>query len=82
LQHQNISKQLRQVVAGTELEWLTSHVFLKTSGNAVYRAKGIDAAQKHLRHLYRATTESVYVEKATQAEDHTDVLEQLANDPE
>ncbi len=82
MQQQNISKQLRQVVAGTELEWLTSHVFRKTSGTAVYRAKGIDAAQKHLRHRDRATTEGVYVEKATQAEDHTDVLEQLANNPE
>jgi integrase len=82
LQQQNISKQLRQVVAGTELEWLISHVFRKTSGTAVYRAKGIDATQEHLRHLYRATTEGAYEEKEIQAEDHTNVLEELVNHPE
>lgn len=82
LQQQNISKQLRQVVAGSELEWVTSHVFRKTSGTAVYKAKGIDATQKHLRHLYRATSEGTYVEKSALAEDHTDVLEQFTNHPE
>jgi|GEM_PF-5420632 len=38
MQQQNISKQLRQIVAGTKLEWFTSHVFRKISGSAVSRA--------------------------------------------
>jgi integrase len=79
LQQQNLGKHLRAVVAGTELEWLTSHVFRKTSGTAIYLAKGIHATQKHLRHLNLRTTEGVYVDKSKDvAEDHTDALEQLA----
>ena len=53
MQQQNIMKQLQQVIEGTELEWLTPHVFRKASGTAVYRYKGIDASQKHLRHRTR-----------------------------
>ena len=82
MQQQNISKQLRQVFAGTKLEWFTSHIFRKISGTAVFRAKGIDAAQKRLRHRARAAIEGVCVDKEPLAEDHTDVLEQLAGGAE
>jgi integrase len=77
MQQQNLSRQLKQVVLGTELEWVTSHVFRKTAGTVVFKAKGLGAAQKLLRHLNQATTEGVYVEKDVQSDDHSDILEQL-----
>ena len=78
IQQQNLGRQLRSIVKGTELEWVTSHVFRKTSGTCVYRAKGLTAASVHLRHRDERITASTYVEKEKQSADHRSVLEQLS----
>ena len=64
-----------------ELEWMTTHVFRKTSGTAVHREKGLAAASKHLRHSNENIIEASYVEKDRRADDHTDTLEKLIGRP-
>jgi hypothetical protein len=47
--------------------------------DALEHARGIGAAQKHLRHLQLATTEGSYIDRSKdEADDNTDVLEHLS----
>ena len=81
LQQQNLGRQLREILKDTDLAWLTTHVFRKTSGTAVHREKGLAAASKHLRHSNENITQASYVEKDRRADDHTNTLEKLVGRP-
>jgi integrase len=80
-QQQNLARQLRAIVAGTELEWVTSHVFRKTAGTVVFEADGLTAASQFLRHSNEKITERSYVQKGRVAANHTQALEALTSRP-
>jgi len=62
---QNLGRTLRRIVAGTELEWLTSHVLRKTSATTIRNAddEGMSAASHALGHEGEVLTASTYVER-------------------
>jgi hypothetical protein len=60
---------LTSAVAAASRRWALGgehdFVFSIHISGALRKAKGIDAMQKHLRHLYRVTSEGVYSQKVT-----------------
>ena len=62
---QNIGRTLREIVAGTDLAWMTSHVLRKTSATTMANAEneGMAAAAHALGHEGESLAATTYVER-------------------
>jgi integrase len=72
----NLRRQWRDA-RGAMFAWVTPHSFRKTVATLVDREHGSDDAATQLGHSGTAVTKRHYIEKAIEAPDLTDVLEQL-----
>jgi integrase len=63
-QQQNLLRDLRQIVAGTELSWVTSHTLRTTAGTMIARSSGVSAATSALGHSSDAITRRIYIDEA------------------
>lgn len=70
----NVRRNLRAALTGTELEWVTPHTLRKTVATQIRNARGAGAAAEQLGHTSVATTEAHYLAR-TRIHDNTDVLE-------
>jgi integrase len=61
-QQQNLLRDLRTIVAGTELAWVTSHSLRKTAGTIIARTLGVSAATSALGHSSDAITRRIYID--------------------
>ena len=73
-QQQNLLRDLRKIVAGTDLEWVTSHALRKTAGTTIARALGVPAATSALGHSSDAITGRIYIDDSHQTVDVSDVF--------
>ncbi|WP_162240716.1 tyrosine-type recombinase/integrase [Leifsonia sp. Leaf264] len=71
--------QLNKVTKGTELEWVSSHIFRKTAASEIADVVGLAAAQAQLGHEDQRTTQDIYVERKKKAPDLRAVLERLSS---
>lgn len=61
-QQQNLLRDLRSIVAGTELKWVTSHSLRKTAGTIIAKTLGVSAATSALGHSSDAITRKIYID--------------------
>lgn len=73
----NVRRQLRDA-RGETFDWVTPHTLRKTTATIVDRTHGIGAAKDQLGHSSVAVTERHYVQRAAQAGDFRDALDELA----
>jgi integrase len=73
----NVRRQWRQARQDTGLDWVTPHTFRKTVATLLDREGERDAATAQLGHSSDEVTKTYYIEKATQAPNVTDILDQL-----
>ena len=66
-----------QAIRGDDYEWVVPRTFRKTTGTAVERVHGADAAAKQLGHSSPDVTRKHYINRAHEAGDYTDALEGL-----
>lgn len=73
----NFRRQRRDAREGSGYEWVTAHVYGKTTATLIDREYGSKDATAQLNHSGSAITEKHYIEKAAMAPDHTKALEKL-----
>ena len=73
----NFRRQLRDAVEGTGYEWVTPHSFRRTVATLLDRQLDAEHAAAQLGHSDSSVTKAHYIQKAHQAPDMSDVLEQL-----
>ncbi|MDM3948269.1 MULTISPECIES: tyrosine-type recombinase/integrase [Mycobacteroides] len=72
----NVNRSWREI-RGEDFSWVTPRTFRKTTGTAVEREHGADAAAKQLGHSSPEVTRKHYINRAHEAGDYTDTLEKL-----
>lgn len=77
MSRRNVATRWRQA-RGEDYEWVTFRYFRKTVATRIERAEGPVAAAAQLGHSSPAVTMQHYVERATDAGDHTAALDGLA----
>lgn len=73
-QQQNLLRDLRTIVKGTELAWVTSHSMRKTAGTMIARTLGVSAATTALGHSSDAITRGIYIDSVQTPTDLSDAL--------
>ena len=77
-QQQNLLRDLRSIVAGTDLAWVTSHTLRKTAGTAIAMALGVSAATSALGHSTDAVTRRIYLDTEELATDISSAMAHMA----
>ncbi|MBN7314774.1 tyrosine-type recombinase/integrase [Mycobacteroides abscessus] len=72
----NVANHWRQI-RGEDYEWVISRTFRKTGGTAVERKHGAEAAARHLGHSSPDITRRHYIDRAIEAGDFTDALDEF-----
>ncbi|MCB1258526.1 MAG: tyrosine-type recombinase/integrase [Microthrixaceae bacterium] len=66
-----------RAIRGYDYSWVISRTFRKTGGTAVERKHGADAAAAHLGHSSPDITRRHYIDRAVEAGDYTDALDEF-----
>jgi integrase len=74
----NLRRQLRDALAGTEFEWVTPHTFRRTVATVLDRECSTEQAAAQLGHSGTAVTKAHYIAKAHRALDSSDILQAFA----
>jgi integrase len=61
-QQQNILRDLRKILRGTDLEWVSSHALRKTAGTAIASSLGVSVATSALGHTSDVVTRRIYLD--------------------
>ena len=77
-QQQNLLRDLRSIVARTELSWVTSHSMRKTAGTMIARTLGVSAATTALGHSSDAITRGIYIDTVQTPTDLSNAMDSLA----
>ena len=77
-QQQNLLRDLRSIVARTELSWVTSHSMRKTAGTMIARTLGVSAATTALGHSSDAITSGIYIDTVQTPTDLSNAMDSLA----
>jgi integrase len=80
-QQQNLLRDLRSIVAGTDLAWVTSHALRKTAGTMIAKNLGVSAATTALGHSSDAVTRRIYLDEQQLTTDISTALNDLAPRP-
>ena len=80
-QQQNLLRDLRSIVADTELAWVTSHALRKTAGTMIAKTIGVSAATTALGHSSDAVTRRIYLDEQQLTTDISVALGGLAPRP-
>lgn len=72
----NVANHWRQI-RGEDYSWVISRTFRKTGGTAVERKHGAEAAARQLGHSSPDITRKHYIDRAIEAGDYTDALDEF-----
>lgn len=72
----NVAADWREI-RGEDYKWVISRTFRKTGGTAIERKHGADAAARHLGHSSPDITRKHYIDRAIEAGDFTDALDEF-----
>ncbi|MCE5292704.1 MAG: site-specific integrase, partial [Nocardiaceae bacterium] len=76
----NMRRNLRDALKADEsFVWVTPYSFRRTVATVVRDAHGLEAAQQQLSHAKLSTTEAHYVQRVTQAPDHSAALSKFVS---
>jgi integrase len=76
-QQQNLLRDLRTIVRGTDLEWVTSHALRKTAGTMIASSLGVSVATSALGHSSDVVTRRIYLDDEKLFTDVTGALDTL-----
>lgn len=77
-QQQNLLRDLRSIVADSELAWVTSHSLRKTAGTFIAQTLGVSVATSALGHSSDDITRRIYIDQTQLATDLSGAMDHLA----